>query len=684
MNRVSFSLGLRGISISVDAACAASFVALQVATNWIRQGESDAVLVLATNVQSHPIISKIFASLDVLNPDGCSRPFDNSANGYVRSDTIAAILLQKRKDAKRIYANIEHVICNHDGFKVDGITHPCGESQSELFEKLYKKVGVDPLDVHFVEAHGTGTKVGDPEECYAIDKVFCKNRTEPLLIGSNKSNMGHSEGASGLCSLIKAIFTFQTGSIPPNINFSEVRLDIPALASGRLKVCTESTPLKGSFIGINVFGLGGVNGHALLRKEENHKKNVVFDQNLPRLICWSGRTQEAVRTVFEKLKSIPIHIEFIGLLHNIQRISIKENLHRGYILLNTPEEVDSRARCVDEKISVYDEVKRPIVWVFSGMGSQYPKMAQQLMKIQPFADSITKCHKALKHFGLDLVSLLTIDESAFDNILHSFVAITAVQIALVDLLKLLEVPVDYYVGHSMGEICCAYTDGAITLEEAIISSYYRGKCSVDGKTVDGAMAAIGMGYNKIKDSLPPSIQVACHNSLDSCTISGPKNDILKYVDELRSNNVFAKEVSSGNIAYHSKYVANVGPKLLQKLETVIPNKVERSSKWLSTSNPIDQWHTNLAKFSSASYFVNNFLSPVYFEETCNLLPENAIIIEIAPNRLLLSILKKMFPNAIYVPLTFCQHENQNEFLLMALGKYVQNANTFRIYFFIIF
>lgn len=182
-------MGLRGVSTVVDAACAGSFVALQAAMNWIRQGECDAALVLAANVQSHPIISKIFMNLEMLDSDGCSRPFDHRGNGYVRSDTIAAILLQKRKDATRIYANIEHVMCNHDGFKVDGITHPSSESQSELFEKLYQKVGIDPLDVHFVEAHGTATKVGDPVECHAIDKVFCKNRSESLLIGSAKSNM---------------------------------------------------------------------------------------------------------------------------------------------------------------------------------------------------------------------------------------------------------------------------------------------------------------------------------------------------------------------------------------------------------------------------------------------------------------------------------------------------------------
>ncbi|KAG4065875.1 hypothetical protein HA402_012553 [Bradysia odoriphaga] len=676
-NRVSFSLGLRGVSMAMDVSCASSFVAFQLATNWMRQGECDAVLVLTSNVQSDSVISKMFAKLNMLNPDGRSRPFDNNANGYVRSDTISGILLQKQKHAKRIYAKVEQVACNHDGFKVKGITHPSGESQIELCEMLYKKAGVNPLDVHFVEAHGTGTKVGDPEECHAIDKVFCKNRTEPLLIGSTKSNMGHAEGASGIISIMKAIFTFQTGLIPPNINFSIVRQDIPALASGRLKVCTEPTPLKGSLIAVNVFGIGGVNVHALLRKADKRDRPN-RDENLPILICWSGRTEEAVRTVFERLKSIPIDVEFIALLHNIQNREFKEHLHRGYILLKS-DEGDTVPQSIDEKTSAVEERnKRPIVWMFSGLGSQYPKVAQHLMQIKPFANSISKCHQVLAQFDLDLISSLTQDESAFDNLVNSFVCVTAIQIALVDVLKLLDVPVDYYIGHSMGEIGCAYSDGGLTLDQAITMSYYRGKCSVDGKTTDGAMAAIGLGYDEAKNSLPPSIQVACHNSSKSCTVSGPKKDILEYVDKMRSKEIFAKEVNCGNIAFHSKYITEAGAKLLEKLKSVIPTKVTRSSKWLSTSNEQHQWHTDLAKFNSAEYFVNNFLNPVLFEETCKLLPERSIVIEIAPHRLMQSVVKKSLPNAIYVPLTFRQHNNQVEFLSMALGRLYMSGVSLQI------
>lgn len=106
-----------------------------------------------------------------------------------------------------------------------------------------------------------GTKVGDPEECRTLDRVFCTNRKDPLLVGSVKSNMGHTEASSGICSITKILLAFESGSVPPNLNFKQARKDIPALVEGRLKVCTEVTPLPGSLAAANSFGFGGANGN---------------------------------------------------------------------------------------------------------------------------------------------------------------------------------------------------------------------------------------------------------------------------------------------------------------------------------------------------------------------------------------------------------------------------------------
>lgn len=140
--------------------------------------------------------------------DGKCKSFDESANGYARSEAIAALFLEKAKNAKRIYATVVHAKTNCDGFKEQGITFPSSAMQRDLLQDFYNECGVPPSTVDMIEAHGTGTKIGDPEELNAVDTIFCTGRKGPLKIGTIKSNLGHSEPASGLCSIAKVKFSF--------------------------------------------------------------------------------------------------------------------------------------------------------------------------------------------------------------------------------------------------------------------------------------------------------------------------------------------------------------------------------------------------------------------------------------------------------------------------------------------
>ncbi|XP_063706400.1 fatty acid synthase-like [Culicoides brevitarsis] len=283
--------------------------------------------------------------------------------------------------------------------------------------------------------------------------------------------------------------------------------------------------------------------------------------------------------------------------------------------------------------------------------------------------SIERSHRILEQKGLDLIKIITTeDKKIFDYVLHSFVGIAAIQIALVDVLKSLNIVPDLIVGHSVGELACAYADNCVTAEEMILSSYYRGLVSIETDVIHGAMAAIGMGYDQIKTILPPGIEVACHNGPDSCTISGPAKEISDFVNELKAKGVFAKEVACANIPYHSRYIKHMGPKLLSHLKNVIKTPKQRSRKWLSSSVPMDDWHKNHAQFNSAEYQVNNLLSPVLFEEVSQMLPINAITIEIAPHGLLQAILKKSLPKGIHVPLTQRGNSQNVNFFLSAIGK----------------
>lgn len=672
-NRISYCLGLEGPSFLVDTACSSSMYALDNAFSALRNGEIDAAIIGGSNLLLHPFVTLQFARLGVLATDGYCRPFDKDASGYTRAETINCMFLQRKRDAKRVYASVVYSKTNCDGYKPEGITYPSGKVQEKLLRDFYKEVDVTPNDLGYLEAHSTGTVVGDPEECKAIDSVLCSQRADPLLVGSVKSNVGHSEAASGICSLVKACFAFETGLIAPNINFTEVKPTIEALAEGRLIVVKDPTPLPKPYIGINSFGFGGANAHAMLKANPKPKTNFGLpEDDLPRILTWAGRTEDAVNEIFNAVEKKPLDAEFIGLLQHIQEEDVPGLVFRGYgIFTNNGVEP---TKAVVRDVQHYTGLQRPIVWVYSGMGSQWNEMGLSLMTIPLFRQSIEQCHRTLLPMGLDVINIITSDDPAiFQTILNSFVGIAAVQIGLTDVLRSLDLEPEYIIGHSVGELGCAYADGGMTAEQVILAAYHRGKVSMDTEKIKGSMAAVGIGYKAIKQMLPASIEVACHNGHDSCTISGPIHDVARFVAELKSKDIFAKEVPCSNIAYHSRYISQMGPALFRYMKQIIPNPKPRTSKWLSTSVPKSEWEQPERKLCSAEYHTNNLLSSVLFEETFSQLPKNALTIEIAPHGLLGAILKRSMPGGIHIPITNRGNKNSSQFFMAALGKLYQNG-----------
>lgn len=498
--------------------------------------------------------------------------------------------------------------------------------------------------------------------------MFCKNRQTPLLVGSVKSNIGHSESTSGACSIAKVLLAFERGKIAPNLHFTQPRPTIKALMEGRIKVCSETSDLKGNLVAINSFGFGGANAHALLSQHKKKKINFgIPSDGIPRIINWSSRTDKGVSEFFDCIDAERLDAEFVGLIQNTQSNDIAGYLYRGYGLYES--DPTGNAKCLNREIQHYTGLKRPVVWIFTGMGSQWIEMGTSLMELPLFRSTVDKLQATMKSYDIDLIKIITTDDpTVYDNIINSFVGITCIQAALVDVLKSMNLAPDFIIGHSLGELGCAYADGTITAEEMILAAYFRGVASVETQIVRGAMAAVGLGYKQIKNEIPSTIDVACHNGSDSSTISGPEEDVRTFVETLKKDGVWAKEVASSHIAYHSRYIANLGPKLLKMLKKLLPHPKRRSEKWLSTSVPINRWDQEDCKFSSAEYHTNNLLNAVLFEETMALLPANALTIEIAPHGLLQSILKQSMPNSIHIALTQRGNKNNLQFFLNALGR----------------
>uniref|UniRef100_A0A8D2NDD8 Fatty acid synthase n=1 Tax=Zonotrichia albicollis TaxID=44394 RepID=A0A8D2NDD8_ZONAL len=660
-NRISYFFDFKGPSLTVDTACSSSLVALENAYKAIRHGRCSTALVGGVNLLLKPNTSVQFMKLGLLSPDGACKAFDASGNGYCRSEAAVVVLLTKRSMAKRIYATVVNAGVNTDGFKEQGVTFPSGQMQEKLIRSLYSESGVKPEEVEYIEAHGTGTKVGDPQEVNSITSIFCDCEREPLLIGSTKSNMGHPEPASGLAALAKVILSLEHGLWTPNLHFNTPNPDIPALQDGSLEVVCKPTPVKGGLIGINSFGFGGANAHVILRPNKN-KCQPLETSNMPRLVQISGRTQEAVETLIQESRKHEECSPFVSLLSDISAVPVSSMPFRGYTLVGTESDI--------KEVQQVQASGRPLWYICSGMGTQWKGMGLSLMKLDLFRQSILRSDQALKNTGLKVSELLLqANESTFDDTVHAFVGLAAIQIAQIDMLKAAGLHPDGIVGHSVGELACGYADNSLSHEEAILAAYWRGRCVKEAKLPPGGMAAVGLTWEECKQRCPPNVVPACHNSEDTVTVSGPLDSVNEFVAKLKKEGVFAKEVRSAGVAFHSHYMASIAPALFNALKKVIPHPKPRSARWISTSIPESQWQGDLARNSSAEYHVNNLVNPVLFHEGLKHVPENAVVVEIAPHALLQAILKRTLkPTCTILPLMKKDHQNNLEFFLTQIGK----------------
>jgi acyl transferase domain-containing protein/NADPH:quinone reductase-like Zn-dependent oxidoreductase/NAD(P)-dependent dehydrogenase (short-subunit alcohol dehydrogenase family)/SAM-dependent methyltransferase len=275
-NRLSYTLDLRGPSMTIDTACSSSLVAVHTAVQSLRRGESELAVAGGVNLMLTPQFGIALSQAAMLSPDGRSRAFDSSANGYVRGEGAGIVVLKSlaraRLDGDRVYAVIRGTAVNQDG-RTQGITVPSGEAQEANFRAALAAAGIAPADVGYVEAHGTGTPVGDPIEANALGRVLATGREEgqAALLGSIKTNVGHLEAGAGIAGLIKAALCVHHRRIPPSLHFRDANPDID-FGSLPIAVVTTSQPWPDHYAhavaSVNSFGFGGTNANVVITEPE--------------------------------------------------------------------------------------------------------------------------------------------------------------------------------------------------------------------------------------------------------------------------------------------------------------------------------------------------------------------------------------------------------------------------------
>ena len=409
---------------------------------------------------------------------------------------------------------------------------------------------------------------------------------------------------------------------------------IEGLMTGVLKPITDNTRFNGKLVGLNCFGFGGVNVHVIVKAEsrEPSKENLDIFGEYPRLVLMCGRTEDGLTAFLNKVTRTPKMLtrDYLALVNNVSKTSAfnEEALgyrgmrYRGFALIDNQSD-QSRQVSVSE-VKTHD---RPQIWyVFSGMGGQWPGMANSLMCLKPFAQSIWHSARVLAEYDFDLMAILTKTETKIMECpLNAFVGLAAIQIALVDVLKELDLSPDGIVGHSVGELVCAYADECLTSEEVMRIAYWRGKCIKDELKTRGRMAAIGLSIEELRPRLGADVFIACHNSEDSVTVSGLECAVKSFVDQMSSEDVFARSVDSSGIAFHSPLIDSIAKTLMAKLSAILPMPRVKSSKWLSTTY---EQSDERSRCLSAQFLTDNLILPVLFNDALKRIPKDAVVIEV--------------------------------------------------------
>ncbi|OQE41435.1 hypothetical protein PENCOP_c005G04604 [Penicillium coprophilum] len=629
-NRISYHFDLNGPSVTVDTACSSSLSALHLATQSIRNGECSMAIVGGCHLNITPEAFVSMTRSRLLSDTGRSYSFDYRGTGFGRGEGAGCIILKSLEDAEAAGDAIRSVIINtglnQDG-RTRGIAMPNGKAQEALMRQVYKEARIDPALTGYVEAHGTGTKVGDPLEATALNAVFGKGRSsrQPLLVGSVKSNIGHTEGASGLVSVIKTTLALERGFVPPNCNFEKVNDEIP-MDKWNMKVPKKLTPWpRGKpYASVNNFGFGGTNAHVILQRAPRNEGNLELNNDplKRKLYVVSAYDKKAA---LQLGKSIAAHLDHFPVVFNdstMDNMAYTLGQRRTFLPWRLATSAifgqELTASLAIDAVPVRSSKEPTIGFVFTGQGAQWHGMGKELLSTYPVfhrtMQDVDACLKSLGATFSIINELLSTDPSAscISAAYMSQPACTAVQLALVDLLSSWGIRPKAVVGHSSGEIAAAYAAGILNLEECVRVAYSRGVAAslvANDKSLEGGMLAVGASASDIQQILDAmrgnNAVIACVNSESSVTLSGDANVITDLQTALDKEGIFTRRLQV-DVAYHSHHMKTVSQEYRSLLGKIAPR--DSNIPFHSTV------YGKLVPGSTlnASYWVENLVSRVEF------------------------------------------------------------------------
>jgi acyl transferase domain-containing protein/acyl carrier protein len=655
-NRISFAFDFHGPSMTIDTACSSSLVAVHLAAQSIWNGECALALAGGVNIMIGPNTAIAESKSGFLSPDGRCKAFDESADGYARGEGGAVVVIkpleQALRDGDDIYAQILGSAVSQDGH-TDSITVPSAEAQEAAITTALRRAGVHPNEVGYVEAHGTGTPVGDPVEVRALANALASQRaaTNPLLIGSVKTNIGHLEAGAGVAGLIKTALVLKHGYIPANLHLKNLSGQIP-LGDWSINIPRTGRPFPDSkrrIAGVNSFGFVGTNAHVVLAEPPAPVRVTAPNrcQLLPLAVLpISARTEEALTaTALQLAEHVGAHPDVTLLDFGYTLSQRRSHLsYRRTLVADSITDAREQLQALADEGAILARRTNPTVpklaFVCTGMGPQWWKMCRGLLDVYPaFTESILRSDRELSRYtNWSLVDELRTDETR-SRMAETDVAQPAnfaIQIALAAQLKQFGINPDAVTGHSAGEVAAHYLAGVLTFEQAIHVIYHR-SCLQQRTSGLGRMLAVGLSAesfmqtidDRALDEIGRRVWIAAINSPSAVTVAGDGDaldDIARQLDKLEIFNLFL----AVKVPYHTHYMDTVKDDLYSALEWLSPGAATIPLYSTVTGERLNGYP------AGADYWWQNTRTTVLFEPTVRRMIDDGYthFVELSPHPVL--------------------------------------------------
>lgn len=591
--RLAYILGARGPAVVIDTACSSSLVAVHLACQSLRGRESDMALVGGTNLLLSPGPSIACSRWGMLSPEGRCKTFDASADGYVRGEGAAVVVLKRLDDAvrdgNRILAVVRGSAVNQDGAS-SGVTVPNGPAQQALLAKALTSSKLTAADIDYVEAHGTGTPLGDPIELDSLSKVFSDRAgSDQLVIGSVKTNLGHLEAAAGVAGLMKAVLAVHNGYIPRHLNFHQLTPHASEAAS-RLRIAADGidwpTTGRPRRAGVSSFGVSGTNAHVVIEQAPDPMAAagtepqrgpvpavstlVVFGKTAPRVAATAS-------VLADWLDGPGAAVPLADVAHTL-------NHHRArQTRFGTVAAVDRRQAVIGLRALAAGQSAPGVVapregsigggtvFVYSGRGSQWAGMGRQLLADEPaFAAAIAELEpEFVAQGGFSLRDVIAGGKELV-GIEQIQLGLIGMQLALTALWRSYGVTPDAVIGHSMGEVAAAVVAGALTPAQGLRVTAVRSRLMAP-LSGQGTMALLELDAEATEALIAdyPEVSLGIYASPRQTVISGPPLLIDELIDKVRQQNGFATRVNI-EVAPHNPAMDALQPAMRSELADLTP------------------------------------------------------------------------------------------------------------------